>query len=184
MLEVPYAVLVLRSVHTVNEIVIHREHLRAHPVHQQLYLESFGESSLSGRRSSGDKDDLRPLLSNRIGYLRDFLLVQRLRQFDQLKGFILFACHIEVTDIIDAQQFVPAVVLLEDGEHLILRHLIFEHRRVVTIRDTNQQTVLEEANVEYIDIPRTGQQHIRVIVDIIAHPEITAVGVAQRLEDR
>ena len=82
------------------------------------------------------------------------------------------------------QQLVPAVVLLEDRVHLILRHDILQLGRVVTIRDAHEQTVLERLDIEHIDITRAGEQDIGVIIDILAHPEVTAVGVTQGLEDR
>ena len=77
-LEVILSVLVFGRIHAVDEIVIHREHFGTDTVDQQLDLETFGESGLTGRRSTGDKDDLRPFLGNGIGYLGDLLLVQGL----------------------------------------------------------------------------------------------------------
>ena len=77
-LEIILSVLILRGVHTVDEIIIHREHLRTDTVDEQLDLQTFGERGLTGRRSTGDEDDLRSFLRDGIGYLGDLLLVQRL----------------------------------------------------------------------------------------------------------
>ena len=82
------------------------------------------------------------------------------------------------------QQFIPAVVLAEDIKHLVLRHRVLQHRRVITIRNAQQQAVLERQQVEQRHITRTGQQHVRVVVDILAHAEIAAVRISQGLEDR
>ena len=65
-----------------------------------------------------------------------------------------------------------------------MRHLVFEHGRVLPIRNTHQQTVLVRNDIEERKITGTGQQHIRIIIDILAHAEITAVRITQRFEDR
>ena len=82
------------------------------------------------------------------------------------------------------QQFIPTVVLLEDGEHFLLLDRVLKDQGVGTVRDTNEHPVLEGFYIEEGDITRTGQEHIGVIINEIAHTEVTAVRVAKGLEDR
>ena len=78
-LKVVLTILILRRIDTVDEIIIHGKHLRPNTIYQQLDLQTLGESSLTGRRSTGDKDNLRPFGGDRICYLGDLLLMQSLR---------------------------------------------------------------------------------------------------------
>ena len=49
-LKIVFAVLVLRRIDTVDEIVIHGEHFGLDTIDEQLDLQTLGESSLTGRR--------------------------------------------------------------------------------------------------------------------------------------
>ena len=183
-LKIIFSVRVTRRVHTIDEIVVHGEHLRLDTIYQQLDLQTFGERSFTGRRRTGDKHDLRPFLRDSIRRLCNLLLVQSLSQLDHLKGFLILAGFVEIAHIIDTQQFVPAVILLEDREHLLLRNRIFEDKRVRTIRNTDKHSVFERLYVEERHITGTRQQYIRIIIDEIAHTEVTAVRVSKGLKDR
>ena len=110
--------------------------------------------------------------------------MKSLRKFDECKGHLLLTNGLEITYIVYSQQFIPSVVLLEDGEHLILRDSDLKNCRVLTIRDTHKQTILIGNNIKEGKISGTGKQHVCVIIDVIAHAEISAVRITECLEDR
>ena len=118
-----------------------------------------------------------------VGYLRHFLLVQGLRQFDHLKALLVFASFVKFAYIADMQQFVPSSIFFEYPEAFVLYTLLFQLVRVAATRDAQQDIAVIHLHIKQVDIPRRWHECASVVVYIVAHAIVAAIRVTQGLKE-
>lgn len=85
---------------------------------------------------------------------------------------------VERSDGRQAQQVLPAVVLLEDVEHLVLAHQCAELRRVLTRRDAQQQSVVVLLESEERELRRVDEHRAVEVVDEALYIIICSIELA------
>ena len=93
----------------------------ADAVRHELYGESLAGGGLTTRRRTCDENHahVRPF-GNHIGDTGYLLLLKRFRYVDDQVGKTFLHGIVEGAHCADAEDILPAVVLLEDFEHLVL----------------------------------------------------------------
>ena len=81
-------------------------------------------------------------------------------------------------------QLVPIAVFGEYLKHFVLFAHVFQTHRVTTARDAQQHIVVVRNKVKDIDIAGRWHQCTGIVINVVAHPIVSAIGVAQRLEQR
>ena len=170
------ALLVAGCVFAVHKVVVQRDGVGAQPVGHQLHAEALAEGGLSGGGGSGDEHELHAAavlapLVDVVGYLGYLLLLQGFRHVDEVGGMSFLASQVEVAGVAQPHDVVPAQVFLEDVEHLLLLHHLFQRVGVLLAGDAQQQPVVVFHEVEQPDEAGAGQQ----VAVVIVH------GVAQRI---
>ena len=77
-----------------------------------------------------------------------------LGELDHFKGFVAFACFVELTYVADVEKFVPTGIFGEDIKHLILIAALFELCGVGTAGDTEQDTLVIRLKFKDVEITR------------------------------
>ena len=125
-------ILVLRCLFTIQEIVVERDADRIDAIDGQLHRQSFTSGRLTAGRRSGNEHQLHTLA---VGYLicnlTDFLLLQGFTDLDEFIGMSADNGFVQVTHGTQSEYVLPVVVLLENVEHLVLAHEVFQTRGVI-----------------------------------------------------
>ena len=122
-LEVVVARLVEGRLVAVYEVIVERDAYRAYAVGKQLDRQALACGGLAARRRTGDEHHLHTLPGgNHLGNLHYLVFLERLGDVYQLGALALGDDLVEVADGGHAEYSLPAVLLLEYLEHLVLAH--------------------------------------------------------------
>ena len=135
------AFLVERGLFAVYEVVVQRNGVGVQAVGHQLYAEAFAEGGFSRGRRPRYQDQLcagavLSPLEDVVGYLCDFLLLQGFGHIDEVGGVSVLAGQVEVAHVVQAHDVVPAQVFLENVEHFLLLHHVFQYVGIFLVGDT------------------------------------------------
>lgn len=99
-----------------------------------------------------------------VGYLCYFLFLQCFCHIYQVGGMSFFAGYVEISHIVQPHNVVPAQMLFEDIEHLLLFYYLFQYGWVFFVGNTQQQSVIILNEVEQMNKSRTWEQITIIIV--------------------
>ena len=167
----------------VHEVVVERDLDRPQAVGHQLYRQPFARGGLTTRRRTSDENHAyaRPL-GNHIGDATDLLLLQSLRHMHDVACHTLLHSAIECAHRANAKDVLPAVVLLEDLEHLVLARQFAKHSRIRGRRNAQQQTIVVRHEVEQRHQSRVWQQCTIEIVHVAIQVVIRRIELSERLQ--
>lgn len=113
-----------------------------------------------------------------VGDLRYLLLLKGLRDVYHIGGKAVLHGFIEIADGLYAHNLLPAVVLLEDVEHLVLPDKCSQPRRVFPVGDAKKYAVIILLYAEKIDKLGVGEQRTVVVIHIVVNLIICGVQLA------
>ena len=167
----------------VHKIVVQRNLHGLDAVGEQLDGEPFAGGRLSTRRRAGDQHHLHPLPGgNLVGNLSDALLLQGFAHVDDVVHLPRLHGGVELAHGAESQDVLPAMVLLEDFEHLVLAGHLAQRMRVLHRRDTQQESVVIFLQPVEIELAGVGHQRAIEIVHIAVEVVVRGVERAQRLQ--
>ena len=121
MLEIIVSLFVTRGLVTVQEVIVERDADRLDAVDGQLHAEAFAGRGLATAAGACYEHHLNTLPTcYLIGYLGNLLLLQGLANLNKTVGIAFGDGIIQVANRSHTKNRLPAMVLLEDLEHLIL----------------------------------------------------------------
>ena len=175
-LVVEFSVLVLRCVLTMYEVVVQRNLHGLHTAGKELYGEPLAEGRLAAGGRSGDEHDfcLFPA-GNRVGDLRYLLFLQCLADVDEVGGKPLLHGFVEVAYGLDAEDALPAVMLLEHLEHLVLAYQFAQPGGILCGRDAQEDTVEVRFQAEEVDLCGIREHRTVVIVLVVVEHVIDRI---------
>ena len=156
---VEVAILVAWRTVAVDEIVVKRDGNGTDFIDGELHGESFACGCLAARRRSGDEHHayFRPF-GYHVGNARDLLLLKGLTYVDDMAGIAFLNGCIELANRTYSKNILPAMVLLEDFEHLVLPGHLAKHRRILARRNAQQQSIIVELQTEEFHLSRRREQ--------------------------
>lgn len=95
---------------------------------------------------------------NLLGNLRQLLLLQRFADIDDIRSMSRIDSLVEVAHGSDTQDFLPAMMLLEDIKHLVLPGHFAQLIRVADRRNAQQHAIIVLLQPEEIELGGIGEQ--------------------------
>ena len=117
-----------------------------------------------------------------VGDAGYFLFLQRLGHVDEVCGMPFLAGVVEVAHRAQSHDVLPAMVLAEYFEHLLLVHHLGQLLGVLARRDAQEQSVVIFHHVEHLQSPRGREQRTVEIVHRVVQPVVVCVDGARALE--
>ena len=182
-LKIIFSILILRGLIPVHEIIIERNLQRFQSVYGKLNAQALAGCCLTGRRRTGKKHELHTLaLGNILSNLSQLLLLQCLADIDDVGSMTGFDSLIEVAHGSDAQDFLPAMMLLEDVEHLVLPGHLAQLVRILERRNAQEHAVIIFLQAEEIELGGIGEQCSVIIIHVFTYFIIGSIDRARSLE--
>ena len=175
-------------VHPVDEVVVRGERDRVQAARLQLDAEPLADRAFSAAARPGDQHELDRILRivvppfNLLCDLYYLLLLQCLRNLDQVRGVAFQDRLIDIPDIRQPHYPVPFVSLGEDLEGLRLLDGRRQILRMVAVRDTQQYSSVAEPHTEGLKVAGARNQLVVVIVRHILKGVAGDVDLAARLQ--
>ena len=162
-LKIIFAVVILRRPVSIHKVIVQRNLLQS--VHGKLDAQSLAGCGLARRRRTSQQHELHTLtVRNILGYLGYLLLLQCLTDVDDVSGMTRLYRLVEVAHGSDTQDVLPAMVLLEDVEHLILLRHLAQFIRILERRNAQQHAIVILLQSEEIKSRSIGEQ--RAVIEI------------------
>ena len=182
-LEVIVAIGLARRVFAIDEIVVERDGNGLDAVRGQLYGQALTGCRLTAAGRSGDEHHADALSeSNVLGNFGNFLLLQGLADLNELRGVALLYALVQVANGSQANDVLPLMVLLEDGEHLVLMGHLAQLVGMLGGRQTQQKTVEILLQSEEVELRRVDKHRAIVIVQVAVNIIIGGIETAGALQ--
>ena len=185
-LVVVVAVLVLRGLLAIDEVVVERDQHGAQSEHAQVDAQPFGRGGLAARRGSRDEHHAGPArevrLGDGVGYFGEFPLVEGLGQLDHAAGVAREDLRIDVADGRDTHDAHPRLVFAEDAEHLVLMDMAVQSVGRGARREHQIEAVVVGLDVEQPDVTRRGGQRTVEVAGRVGQRVEVAVESRARVE--
>ena len=177
------ALLVAGRLVAVDEIIIQRDGYRFDAVDGQLYRQSLAGGRLAAAAGTGNENQAdAPALGYLVGDTGNLLLLQGLADLYELGREPLVDDLVQVADGTQSEDVLPAVVLLEDAEHLVLMHHLAQLPGMDGRGDAQQQTVVVLLQSEEVELRGVGQQRTVIIVDVTVDFVIGGIDATRALQ--
>ena len=186
--EVVAAVGQFRRLDAVHEIVVGRERNRMQTAGLELDAQASRDRGLSAARRPRDQHDphrvLRIIVAplDLLGNLHEFLLLQCLRNLDQVGSAARLADVVHVAGIPEVHDPVPFEILGENLKGLGLVHKRREHFGIVAVGHAKQKAVVIKDDVPHLDITGGRKQTSIVVVYGIAQHVVIHIGLPAGLQ--
>ena len=169
-LKIKITIFILRCLIPIHEVIIERNLQRLQSVYGKLDAQTLAGSSLARRRRTRQQYQLHPFAAgNLLGNLRQLLLLQRFADIDDIRSMSRIDSLVEVTHGSDTQDFLPAMMLLEDIKHLVLSGHFAQLIRVADRRNAQQHAIIVLLQPEEIELGGIGEQGTIIIIHIFTY---------------
>ena len=174
---------ILRRFLPIYEIIIERNLERFQSVYGKLYAQTLARSGLARRRRTCQQHQFHALAAgNLLSNLGNLLLLQRLADIDDVGRMIGIYRLVKIAYSPDAQDTLPAMMLLEYLKHLVLSGHFAQHIRVLERRNAQEHAIIIFLQPEEIELRGIGEQRAVVIIYIITYFIIGSIDRARCLE--